>query len=107
MSSSTATLLTELVAVAVVVCLYVMGGGWGWRCVVSEIEDLLPMEQPKESKKAGKQMAKLIKEKEAEEKRRAEEQMLADQQVALLGCCGVGRGLEGEKGLGCWVWAGG
>lgn len=50
---------------------------------LSEIEDLLPMEQPKESKKAGKQMAKLIKEKEAEEKKRAEEQMLADQQVSL------------------------
>ena len=34
------------------------------------------MEQPKESKKAGKQMAALIKKREAEEKRRAEEQVL-------------------------------
>ena len=42
----------------------------------AEIEEQLPMEQPKESKKAGKQMAALIKKREAEEKRRAEEQVL-------------------------------
>lgn len=41
------------------------------------------MEQPKESKKAGKQMAKLIKEKEAKERAAAEAQMVADQQVSL------------------------
>eukprot|EP00802_Teleaulax_amphioxeia_P006972 Tamp_06978.p2 GENE.Tamp_06978~~Tamp_06978.p2 ORF type:complete len:398 (+),score=145.30 Tamp_06978:469-1662(+) len=50
---------------------------------LSEIEEQLPMEQPKESKKAGKQMAALIKKREAEERRRAEEQLLADQQVSL------------------------
>jgi len=47
------------------------------------VEELLPMEQPKESKKAGKQMAKLIKTKEDEERAKAEAQILADQQVSL------------------------
>mmetsp|Transcript_103480 Transcript_103480/g.166833 ORF Transcript_103480/g.166833 Transcript_103480/m.166833 type:complete len:289 (+) Transcript_103480:918-1784(+) len=41
------------------------------------------MEQPKESKKAGKQLGKLIKAKEDEERAKAEAQILADQQVSL------------------------
>ena len=50
---------------------------------LAEVEELLPMEQPKESKKAGKQLGKLIKAKEDEERVKAEAQILADQQVSL------------------------
>jgi len=50
---------------------------------LAEVEELLPMEQPKESKKAGKQLGKLIKAKEDEERAKADAQILADQQVSL------------------------
>lgn len=50
---------------------------------LSELEDLIPMETPKESKKAGKAMKNLINKKEAEEKALLEAKLLADQQVSL------------------------
>jgi hypothetical protein len=51
---------------------------------LAELDDLIPMETPKESKKAGKQMSKLIKEKEAKEREAAQAALIADQQVSLL-----------------------
>ena len=50
---------------------------------LAELDDQIPMETPKESKKKGKQMAKLLKEKEAKEREAAAAQLRADQQVSL------------------------
>ena len=48
---------------------------------LSEIDDILPKELPKESSKKGKATKRLIKEKEDEEKRRAEELTKSEAQV--------------------------
>lgn len=50
---------------------------------LAELDDQIPMETPKESKKKGKQMAKLLKEKETAEREAATAQLRADQQVSL------------------------
>ncbi|EKX51534.1 hypothetical protein GUITHDRAFT_161553 [Guillardia theta CCMP2712] len=50
---------------------------------LSEIDDILPKELPKESSKKGKATKRLIKEKEEEEKRRAEEMTKSEAQVSL------------------------
>eukprot|EP00286_Rhodomonas_abbreviata_P011689 CAMPEP_0181318862 /NCGR_PEP_ID=MMETSP1101-20121128/17238_1 /TAXON_ID=46948 /ORGANISM="Rhodomonas abbreviata, Strain Caron Lab Isolate" /LENGTH=358 /DNA_ID=CAMNT_0023426371 /DNA_START=23 /DNA_END=1099 /DNA_ORIENTATION=+ len=50
---------------------------------VAEIEEIVPMEQPKESAKKGKQQKKMLKEREEEDRRRAEEALAADKQVSL------------------------
>lgn len=50
---------------------------------LDEINDKLPMEQPKESSKKGKQMKKLVKEREEEERKKAEEKLLEEERVSL------------------------
>eukprot|EP00961_Rhodomonas_salina_P116664 1570142-Rhodomonas_salina.1 len=50
---------------------------------LAEIDDVLPMEQPKESSKKGKQQKKLLKEREEEDRKKAEEAMRTEQQVSL------------------------